>query len=319
VIVPTSNVATDLPGTDIVDFTLPSTVDRGDRPIIVTVGTASSRPADTAPHITINTTIAPYPIVNNDYFVWQQYEDFLDRPPDSGGYDFWTAQIESCGGNANCIDVKRTNVSAAFFLSVEFQQTGYLVYRIYKAAYGDIAGAPVPLKLSEFTPDKHLISDGVIVNQSGWENTLENNKRDFTAQFVQRKRFTDAYSTSLTPEAFVDKLFAHAGVSPLNSDRDAAIAQFGAAASTTDVAARSRALRLVAENSTLQQQEFNRAFVLMEYFGYLQRNPNDLPDTNYSGFNFWLTKLSAFNGNYVSSEMVRSFLVSSEYRQRFAQ
>ena len=47
---------------------------------------------------------------------------------------------------------------------------------------------------------------------------------------------------------------------------------------SADLAARGRALRRVAENGTLSQQEFNRAFVLMQFFGYMRRNPNDPQD-----------------------------------------
>jgi hypothetical protein len=98
----------------------------------------------------------------------------------------------------------------------------------------------------------------------------------------------------MTPAQFVDTLFANTGVVPSSSDRTSAIDEFGAAANTADVAARSRALRRVAENATLAQQEFNRAFVLMQYFGYLRRNPNDAPDIDYQGYNFWLNKLNSF-------------------------
>jgi hypothetical protein len=70
-------------------------------------------------------------------------------------------------------------------------------------------------------------------------------------------------------------------------------------------------LRAVAENATLQRQEFNRAFVLAEYFGYLHRDP----DTG--GFNFWLNKLNASGGDFRQAEMVKAFLSSIEYRQRF--
>ena len=76
-------------------------------------------------------------------------------------------------------------------------------------------------------------------------------------------------------------------------------------------------LRDVAENATLNSQEFNRAFVLMQFFGYLRRNPNDPQDTDYTGWEFWLTKLNQFNGNFVSAEMVKAFITSTEYRQRF--
>jgi hypothetical protein len=125
----------------------------------------------------------------------------------------------------------------------------------------------------------------------------------------------------MTADALVDALFANAGVAPSSSDRVAAINEFGSATTTTDVSARARALRRVAENSTLAQQEFNRAFVLMQYFGYLRRNPNDPPEPtlDFQGYNFWLNKLDNFSGNFVNAEMVKAFLLSTEYRQRFGQ
>lgn len=322
VIVPSAAFFTDMPGTENVDFTLPSTVDRGDVQIIVKVAAASSRPTDQdPPHITINTTIAPLPIVNQYYLVWQQYEDFLGRVPDAGGYDFWTNQILSCGSDAQCIDLKRTNVSAAFFLSVEFQQTGYLVYRTYKAAFGNIPGAPVPLRHEEFVPDKAQVANGVVVGQSGWQALLESNTQSYFAQFVQRSRFTSALPTTMTPSDFVDALNNNAGGPLSPSEKATAVGLFGGALDTADTTARAHVLRQVAEDSDLYNAEFNKAFVLMEYYGYLLRNPYDPPEPtlDYSGFNFWLNKLVAHQGDYVKAEMVRSFLVSSEYSQRFEQ
>ena len=256
-------------------------------------------------------------IDDSQVFVTQHYRDFLNREPDSSGLGFWTNSITQCGTNQGCLDAARTNVSGAFYLSIEFQQSGYLVYRFYKSAFGNLPGAPVPVRLSDFLPDAQEIGQGVIVNQGNWQQQLETNKQNFASAFVQRPAFIAAYPTSLTPSAFVDTLFANAGVSPSSADRNAAIAEFGAAANTADVSARARALRRVADNGTLVQQEFNRAFVLMQYFGYLRRNPNDAPDGNFSGYNFWLDKLNQFNGDFVAAEMVRAFLVSSEYRHRF--
>jgi len=254
-------------------------------------------------------------------FVYTQYHDFLNREPDPSGLAFWTNEITSCGSDQNCLAVKRVNVSAAFFLSIEFQQTGYLVHRMYKAAFGNLPGAPAPMRLNEFVPDMGAIGQGVVVNQAGWEQVLETNKQAFSAEFVQRSRFTSAYPTSMTPAQFVDAMFINGGVAPTASARQAAIDQFAGAGNSADAAARARALRLVAENPTLTQQEFNRAFVLMQYFGYLRRNPTDAPEPalNYDGYNFWLNKLNQFNGNYVNAEMVKAFLVAGEYRQRFGQ
>ncbi|MDQ3175239.1 MAG: DUF4214 domain-containing protein [Acidobacteriota bacterium] len=84
------------------------------------------------------------------FFVRQNYLDFLSREPDAAGLQFWADEITSCGFDPQCVEIKRINVSAAFFLSMEFQQTGYLVYRMYKAAYGDMPGTPVPLTRQEF-------------------------------------------------------------------------------------------------------------------------------------------------------------------------
>ena len=261
------------------------------------------------------------------FFVWQHYLDFLNRTPDQVGWDYWTSQITQCGSDQSCIRAKRINVSAAFFLSIEFQQTGYLVERIYKAAFGDASGTsttggphqlPVPIvHFNEFLTDTQRIRLGVVAGQNGWETVLENNKEAFASEFVQRTRFTAAYSNTMTPAQFVNQLFANVGVTPSVTDRNAAIAEFGSATNTSDMAARARALRDVAENSLLQQQEFNRAFVLMQFIGYLRRNPNDAPDSDYTGYDFWLTKLNAFNGNFVNAEMVKAFITSAEYRQRF--
>jgi len=156
-----------------------------------------------------------------------------------------------------------------------------------------------------------------LVGQGAWQQQLENNTLAFTAEFVRRARFTAALPISMSPSDFVTRLFINAGVLPTLADRQAAINEFGSAITTSDVAARARALRDVADNSTLKQQEFNRAFVLMQFLGYLRRNPNDAPDADYTGYDFWLTKLNQFNGNFVAAEMVKAFIVSAEYRQRF--
>ncbi len=264
---------------------------------------------------------ATNPVDVAESFVRQHYHDFLNREPDASGLAFWSNQITEClepGATCNA-EVRRINVSAAFFLSIEFQETGYLVYRFYKSAYGNLAGAPVPLRLDEFLPDTQQIGKDVIVGQTGWEQVLENNKQAFATDFVARSRFTNAYPTTLTPTEFVDALFANAGVTPPDIERQEAINEFGSAPDTADTVARGRALRRVAENSTLAQQEFNKAFVLMQYFGYLRRNPNDAPEPglNFDGYNFWLGKLNQFNGNFVNAEMVKAFILSGEYRQRF--
>ena len=253
------------------------------------------------------------------FMVPQHYFDFLQREPDPDGLAFWTNEITSCGTDAQCIEVKRINVSASFFLSIEFQETGFFVYRVNKAAHGNLPGIPVPIRLDEFMSQTSEVEQGVIVLQSGWEQILESNKQSFLFDPDAGDRFTSTYPTSMTPAEFVDTLFANAGVTPSTAERTVAINEFGTASKTFDTLARTRVLRRVAENPTLTQQEFNRAFVLIQYFGYLRRNPNDAPEEtlDFSGYNFWLNKLNSFNGNFIQAEMVKAFLSSAEYRRRF--
>src|SRR5205823_4708178 len=182
------------------------------------------------------------PIDDPADFVTQHYADFLSRVPDPGGLAFWTNEITSCGTDQACIQLKRINVSAAYFLSIEFQQTGYLVERMYKAAYGSASGTstlggahqlPVPVvRFDEFLPDTQEIGQGVVVNVGNWQQQLESNKQAFALDFVQHSRFTTAFQTGLTPTQFVDLLFFNAGVTPSPSDRQAAINEFGAATNT---------------------------------------------------------------------------------------
>jgi hypothetical protein len=127
-----------------------------------------------------------------------------------------------------------------------------------------------------------------------------------------------AFPFNLPPSVFVDQLNFNAGNVLSGTERTGIINLFGGAANSSDVNARALALRQVAEDTDLYNAEFNRAFVLAEYFGYLRRNPNDAPDADYTGYDFWLTKLNQFNGNYINAEMVKAFLSSIEYRQRFA-
>jgi uncharacterized protein DUF4214 len=255
----------------------------------------------------------PNPIEHSsNFFVRQQYIDFLNREPDASGLSFWINQISSCGADAQCIDLKRTNVSAAFFLSIEFQQTGYLVHRIYKAAYGNLPDAPVPLRRSEFVPDTLQIGRGVVVGQTGWEALLEANKLSFAADFVSRSRFTAAFPTTMSAAQFVDTLNQNSDGALSSAERDQLVSEL-----TSGAKNRAQVLRAVAEDADLTRNEFNKAFVLMQYFGYLRRNPNDLPDSNFNGYDFWLGKLNQFNGNFVEAEMVKAFLISGEYKQRF--
>ena len=255
-------------------------------------------------------TNVPITIDDSDFFVQQHYVDFLSRFPDQSGFAFWQNDINQCGAsNPGCTEAHRVNVSAAFFLSIEFQRSGYNVYKAYKAAFGDLPGKPVPVRRENFMPDARSISNNVVVGTPGWEKTLDDNMNAYLQAFVQRGDFQSAFPSSMTAAQFVDKLFSNASATPTAGERDAAIGAFATS--------RAAALRSVIESQTIHNAELNKAFVLSQYFGYLKRNPDDLPDANFNGYSFWLGKLNEFNGNFVQAEMVKAFINSTEYRTRF--
>jgi len=239
------------------------------------------------------------PLDTPEYFVRQHYLDFLGREPDEAGFNFWSDQILECGNDNQCSERRRENVSAAYFLSIEFQETGGLVDGLYRASYG------VRPQFAEFMPDTRAVGLGVVVGRTGWEAKLEANKQAFVAAFVNRPAFHAAYD-GLSSSNYVDALISHTGVSFTSGERDALVS--GLANGTLT---RSAALRSIAENNRFVDAKFNEAFVMMEYFGYLRREPDA------SGYAFWLNKLSEFNGNFERAEMVKAFIVSGEFRDRF--
>ena len=286
---------------------------------------------------TLNFTVSatappPNPIDDPREFVRWQYKDFLRREPDLPGWDHWTAEITMCSDAANrrpgeteaqCVDRKRENTSAAFFVSPEFQNTGYFVLRVYRGSLGRMphfggTGSPN----DEFTRDAATVGQGIVVNNALDPNVINANKQTFVLNFIQGPEFRAIYD-GLTNTQYVDKLFQTTGVTPTAAERQALIDGLGSGAenqatvlfkivdgTTTTTGG------LLTFNTTygkaFYDNLFNAAFVQMEYFGYLQRDPD--PD----GYAFWLAKLNFF-GDWVNAEMVKAFIKSPEYRSRFGQ
>ena len=434
-------------------------------------GAGLGSPAHAEIIINDDDTVTPTtnPVDDTAFFVRQHYLDFLSREPDPSGFAFWQNEINSCGADAQCIEVKRINVSAAFFLSIEFQNSGLAAYLTHRTAFGAIAsGSPAAVLYGNFMRDLQVLNNGVVFGEPGADAQLEANKVAYYNDFVTRPEFVAKYPSTLTNAQYVDNLLTsanlsmtdlfvkmtnaqenpptnptttgsvrrdassgtarfqlngaetaltvsgtvnnldftgsqtadtndnltnahiHAGPSvapgvngpvvwgfigtPFNDNNpnDAVVTPFASGVGGTfsgkwdapegngttlaaqldnmkngrayinfhtsqfpggeirgnfpatlafrdslvaglDGATETRAtvLRKISEFQFLKTREFNTAFVTMEYFGYLRRDP----DT--SGFNFWKDKLDSFNGDFFQAEMVKAFISSSEYRQRF--
>jgi hypothetical protein len=260
--------------------------------------------------ITDNDTTVPTsnPVDDPTFYVRQHYYDFLNREPDADGLAFWVNQITGCGSDTQCIEVKRINVSAAYFLSIEFQETGLFVIRAQRAAFGRRSDTGTSrFMYLEFVRDARQVGEGVIVGQPGEEQKREENKQAYATQVATSAAFIARFPLSQTGAQYVDELFLSATVTPTVAERDAAIVAFGGG----ETAGRVAALRSVADSSSVREAELNPAFVLMQYFGYLRRDPDE------PGYQFWLTKLNQFNGSYINAEMVKAFITSTEYRERF--
>jgi uncharacterized lipoprotein YddW (UPF0748 family) len=258
-----------------------------------------------------NQTPTTNPLDAAQFFVNQHYLDFLSRAPDAGGLEFWTGQITLCGADAACLNRRRIDVSAAFFVELEFQESGAFVYRLYRAAFGNQqpfpnpdAGPPggsVPASAlpsyAKFSPDRARVVGGA---------TLEAGKLAFANLFAGRGEFTARYPVSQTPAQFVDAVLATVNTAS-GLAFDAATRQ-----SFINDAANSRGLMLknLADNAAFKQAEFNRGFVLTQYFGYLRRDPD------IAGYNFWLGVINGQPQNIRG--MVCAFITSAEYQQRFS-
>jgi uncharacterized delta-60 repeat protein len=274
---------------------------------------------DDVPETTTN------PILDARNFVRQNYHDFLNREPDQPGWDFWTDNITKCDDPARrpagqtveqCIDKQRETTSAAFFLSPEFQYTGFYIYCLYKGSLGRMPN------FIELMRDVQQVSRGIVVNNAISGAVIEQNRAQFETEFIQRPEFVAIYG-ALSNQGYVDKLFQTTGTSVSAADKQALVDGLNGLTETratvlhkitngTRVIAEGQVDIIAAYGKTFTDSQFTPAFVQMEYLGYLRRNSDQ------AGFIFWRDKMNSFGGDFLKAEMVKSFLMSPEYLQRFA-
>jgi YVTN family beta-propeller protein len=237
------------------------------------------------------------PLESPEFFVRQQYLDFLSREPEQSGLDYWSGQLRACDEDAQCLNERRTSIASEFYITREFQESGLFIHDLYEGA---LARRP---DYAEYVVDRRQVVGGP---------RLEADKASFAARFVERDGFRQQYPASLSAAEFVDALLQKAqqasGID-LSDERTNLIDLFNAGSGGTE--SRHTVLRTLVEISRFKQTQYNSAFVLAEYYGYLGRNPER------EGYEFWLNVLNSGERNNYGG-MVCSFITSAEYQRRFS-
>jgi hypothetical protein len=231
-------------------------------------------------------TNTPITIDDADFFVFQHYVDFLNRMPEPGGYAGWQAVLNGCVPLNDTCD--RIHVSGAFFQSPEFQERGYFAYRQYSVAFGRKPN------FTEFMPDLRRVTGFLDATQ------LEAAKVAMINDFMAKPAFVSAYPGSLSNTAFVDGLLTSAGVTLPN--RVALINALNGATMT-----RAQVFRAIMESTEVYNKYYNQSFVVMQYFGYLRRDPDAL----------YLSWIQTLDQTGDPRHMINGFMNSIEYRNRF--
>jgi glucose/arabinose dehydrogenase len=263
---------------------------------------------------------AANPYLNNAFFVRQQYLDFLLREPDTAGFADWNNVLNGCGPQQGGLGAPagcdRVHVSSGFFRSPEFGEKGYWVYRFFE---GSLGRRP---QFAEFMPEMRRLS-GLTTDAE-----QETRRADFIARFMQLPEFTSIYAgiTDAGHAAqFIAKLEEKARVTlpetvpptqpgqPTQYGRSQLIGLMQAGTLTP-----AQTLRAFIEQKVVWDTYFYRAFVAMQYFGYLRRDPEP------AGYDDWVDVLTngrvspgvnVAPGDY--RHLIFGFVYSVEYRERF--
>ncbi len=269
-----------------------------------TGGASLGSPSTAVITITDNETVnGPNPIFTTPFFVRQHYLDFLSREPEVG--EPWTNVLNNCSDVNNNPVCDRLTVSESFFGSPEFRIKGNFVFRFYRVAFN---------RLPLYT---EIVKDMRAVTGQTPSETFQK-KGTFTNNFVLRPEFMGLYN-AVSNATYVNTLMDRYGLPSVttpnpatpNDDVNKVTLTRAQLIGGLDGATLTRAqvLRAIADSDQVFNLEFTKTFVAMQYYGYLQRTPEQ------AGFDDWLDYLTTHPGD--NRTMVNGFMNSSEYRRRF--
>jgi hypothetical protein len=188
-----------------------------------------------------------------------------------------------------------------YALLAEFPRTSFFVYRLFKAARGRVP------RRTEFMDALGVIGRGLFIGARGWEQRLEANRRTLARELMAGEESERVYGGRTNAE-FVAALSTNAGLDAKDDGGDAIVKRLDAGTESRD-----SILLRVADDERFYAREYDTAYVLVHFFGYLGRNPEDPPDRDLGGLVFWRDVL-ARTGDYRS--ISRAFLESEEYKNR---
>ena len=238
--------------------------------------------------------VLPNPIFSSDFFVRMQYLDFLSREADTDGFNAWMNVLNRCPDVNNSEPCDRVTVTSSFFRSQEFQLKGLFVYLFYKVSLGRLP------RYAEIIPDMRRVTGATA-------EEVFARRLAFVQAWVEREEFKARYPASLSDADFVDRLLQATGVNLSGAVTRSSLVNDLQAKSRT----RGEVLMAVVVHPSVDARERNGAFVAMQYFGYLRRDPEE------GGYNNWLNYLNANPTDFRT--MVKGFANSQEYQLRFGQ
>ena len=297
---PTLRIVTETPG-------LPSELFYGDikvKPLRLRPGTNTV--------ITIN---------DFDFFVSQQYIDFLKRFPEPAGLQFYLDTLNPnkiCQpSDVECIKTLRGIVAANFFRSPEFQRKGSYVMYLYMVSLGQRPVTPAELTDTSKIDRPHyteFMADLAAISTPNNDPALTEQKKNALADAWMLRTEIQAKYGALSNANFVQTLVNTAGITLSNQAQ--LVSDLNAGTKT-----RAQVLRAIAESTEVSDKFYKQAFVTMEYFGFLRRDPEDChgsPDPSQCGYIFHNNRFQlGFDPAVIENVIVRGFMESPEYLNRF--
>jgi uncharacterized repeat protein (TIGR01451 family) len=271
----------------------------------------------------VATTPQQNPYLNNNFFVRQNYLDYLYREPDTSGFNDWVGVLNNCGPEKGFLgappNCDRAHVVHGFFAAPEHINSGFLIYRMYEVGLGRLP------RYSEFVPDMASLS-GFGLSDA----VKQQNLADYLEEFATKQEFVSRFSDSLQPSqaaTLISKLEQTAGVTlPATATTNAGQPQQYGRQELINLRANGtftvgQTLKAFVEQQPVYDISFPRGHVTLLYFAHLRRDP-DLNDPNLVGWKDWVDVFT--NGKPSAGipprdihHLIFGFIYSEEYRKRF--